>query len=693
MRLRLGILSLLLWLACAPAWAARTACNDNGGAGWPINDGSATTIDIDYGFADVGFITDLDVDVDISHTYTGDLSASITSPNGTTVSLFERPNTTAVTGAPYGCPGDDIDVLFDDESGNAPLENFACANSPAFSGTHRPHNNAPNNLSAIDDETPSGVWSFYFQDPIGQDTGRMNEACIVVSSAAATFDQWVSSNATCSDQIDTLTVLTGDTLYMCYTLTNDGDEAFTLNSGDWTDSLGQNLAGLEGSYAGGASTTLNFGPFTAGSSPFPIGATVGVAEVTVTGNSATFPSSRTLVTDETVRVAVSNTPPAAGNKQLYLYNNLSMSRSAPLFDQAELTFNEGVSRTWTLTPSLQSSFVLDPAATAIPVTVYLRETGNGTSRNLILTLEGSASGEIGTLSTAVVLNGTSTAYTFNVPISGVRSLVGGEAITLFLQNTTTGGGQRAVIVDPADAGTNLSLVNLPAETVINVDSVQAYAVDYATAPGAAPISTIFPGETVYIRSSVSDPFGSFDITSATIDVSDPTPTLLVNDAALTEVQDSGASTKIYEYTYNISPFAVQGIWRFETTANEGTEGVNHNNYLDLSIVAPPVLTVVKTTGAATANPGDSVAQFVMVTNSGAGPADSVHLSNTVNPFTTLDTGSFSCSAGCPGSGVTFAPPTFTMDGSGKVTLWEIDMGGSLDPSGGSFTIQYQVTVN
>ena len=300
-----------------------------------------------------------------------------------------------------------------------------------------------------------------------------------------------------------------------------------------------------------------------------------VSEVTVTGNTATFPSSRTLKTGETVRVAVSNTPPVAGNKQLYLYNNFSMSRTAPAADQAELTFNEGVSRTWTLAPALQSSFVLDPAATSIPVTVYLSETGNGTSRNLVFTLEGSASGEIGTLSTAVVLDGTSTAHTFNVPISGVRSFVGGETITLFMQNTTTGGGQRAVVLDSSDAGTNRSLVNLP-------------------------------GQTVYIRSSVSDPFGSFDITSATIDVTDPTPTLLVNDAAMTQVQDSGAGTKMYEYAYNISPFAVQGIWRFETTANEGTEGVNHNNYLDLSIAAPPVLTVLKTTGSPTTNPSDPV---------------------------------------------------------------------------------------
>lgn len=690
----------VLSVASVPAYAAQTSCNNNGGAGWPINDGDQTTISIDYNIADIGFITDLDVDVDISHTYTGDLTARIISPQGTAVTLFERPGTATgfnVNGGPFGCAGNDIDVLFDDESAGAPLENATCGNNPAYSGSHRPHNNAPNNLSAIDGENPGGAWSFFFMDPVNQDTGTMNEACIVVSSAGVTFDQWVSTNATCNDQLDLLTVQPGTNVYVCYTVTNRGDEAFTLNSGDWTDSLGRDLSGLEGSYAASATRTINLGPYSAGTAPFPLGSTSATSEVTVTGNSVTFPSSQTLVTDEAVTVNVSNSTPATGNKQLYLYTNQTLSRTIPAADQGNVTLaRDGGTATWSLTPALQSSFVIDSAATSIPVTLYLSRGNGGTRRDMDLTLSGSVSGVIGTLTNVQQTMGTTaTAYTYNIPITGTRSLQAGEQIQFTLTNVyALGGGARDLIIDPADAGgTNLSLITLPASTVINVDSVQAYGVSYASNPSAMPITSVVPGQTVYIRAQVSDPFGSFDISSATIDITDPTPTLQVNDGAMTQVQDSGTNTKIYEYAYNVTPFVVQGIWRFDVTANEGTEGVLHNNYIDISVVAPPVLTVVKSSGAATANPGDLVTQFIAVTNNGNGAAANVSLSNTISNFVTLNVGSFSCSAGCPASGITLGTPTFTTDGNGKIIQWDMDMNGSLSPGGQSFTVQYQVTVD
>ncbi|MDF1781865.1 MAG: proprotein convertase P-domain-containing protein [Alcanivoracaceae bacterium] len=688
---------ILLSAASVPAYAAQTSCNNNGGAGWPINDGDQTTISIDYNIADIGFITDLDVDVDISHTYTGDLTARIISPQGTAVTLFERPGTATgfnVNGGPFGCAGNDINVLFDDESAGAPLENAACGNNPAYSGSHRPHNNAPNNLSAIDGENPAGAWSFFFMDPVNQDTGTMNEACIVVSSVSVTFDQWVSTNATCSDQLDTLSVLTGSNLYVCYTLRNSGDESLVLNGGNWNDSLGNDLSGFVGTYAAGASQTLNFGPFAAGGAKFPIGSSSATSDVTMTGNSANFPAPNTLFTDESVQVSVGNTPPSSGNKQLYLYSNSTMSRTAPATNQAELTIAKGNNQTWTLTPALQAPLTLNTTGGQIPVTLYLRESGGGAARNFTLTLSGSTSGTIGSLATAITLTGTSTAYTVNVPISGATSLVSGETISLNLDNTTGGGGARNILLDPSGAATNFSLVTLPSNTVINVDSVRAYAVSYATNPAASPITTIQPGQTVYIRSQVSDPFGSFDISSATIDVTDPTPTLLQNDAAMTQVFDSTTNTKIYEYSYNVNPFAVQGAWRFEVTANEGTEGVRDSEYLDFSVVSPPSVTVVKSSNVVGgANPGTPVTYQIVVSNTGAGPATNIQLTDVLSRFVTLNQASFSCSTGCPASGVTLGTPSFTANPSGKVIQWDLLMGGSLSSGGGSFTLQYQATVD
>lgn len=689
-----GLFCLLLLQLSQPAQAVQTVCNDNGGAGWPITDGSSTTISIDYTFADAGLVKDIDVDVDISHTFTGDLTARITSPGGSTATLFERPGTTAAFDqdvGPFGCSGDDIDVLFDDESINGPIENATCGNSPAYSGSHQPHNAAPNNLTVFDNEDPTGTWDFFFMDPITQDEGTMNEACITISSAAVTFNQWISTNPTCSDTVDVISVAPGTDLYTCYTLSNPGDEEFTLSAGDWNNNLSHDLSALEGTYASGSSQTINFGPEATGSSPYFLGSTTGTASVTVRGNTVDFPASESIVTAESITVTVTNATPGAANKALYLYNNLDLSRIAPTVLQADIQLDEAVSSSWTLTPVLQSDLNIDASGGIIPVNLYLSETGPGTTRNITITIAGSSSGTIANTTQGLNLSGTSTLYTVNVPITGVTSLNSGEAITLTVTNDSTGPGNRRVFVTPSDGTSNHSLVSLPSSTIINIDSIGVFAVDYATDPSASPIPNALAGTTIYIRATVSDPFGSFDITSADITLTDPAPTVQVSSATTTEVFDSGTDTKIFEYTYNIPAFPVLGDWRFDVVANEGSEGITHSNFIDFLIYAPPSLSVIKSASPTSANPGETIVYSISVSNTGTGTAHNITLDDTLSPYTDIDTGSFSCSAGCPGSGVTLGTPNFTTDGSGDVISWDLIMNGALD-GGAAFTIQYQATI-
>ena len=87
-----GLLCLSLF-ASTMLHAAETVCNDNGGAGWPFPISSTTNINIPYVFADASIAYDVDISVDVSKPYVGDLTARITSPQGTTVWLFERPGT------------------------------------------------------------------------------------------------------------------------------------------------------------------------------------------------------------------------------------------------------------------------------------------------------------------------------------------------------------------------------------------------------------------------------------------------------------------------------------------------------------------------------------------------------------------------------------------------------------------------
>ena len=132
----------------------------------------------------------------------------------------------------------------------------------------------------------------------------------------------------------------------------------------------------------------------------------------------------------------------------------------------------------------------------------------------------------------------------------------------------------------------------------------------------------------------ADPFGSFDINTATVTLIDANTTIVVSNAAMTEVSDSGTNTKTYEYAYPVPVAAPLGIWNAVVTANEGTEGlVSDNEVASISIGGMPDIVFLKSlrviddgTGAPTANPkaipGATVLYTLSVTNQGNGSTDS-----------------------------------------------------------------------
>ncbi len=148
--------------------------------------------------------------------------------------------------------------------------------------------------------------------------------------------------------------------------------------------------------------------------------------------------------------------------------------------------------TWTLNPNLQSNLQIDNSSGFITVDLWLQESGNGSDRSFTLTLAGSVSGTIGsTARNNFTLTTAPTLYTFNIPITGAINLVAGEAITMSLTNRTNAN-NRYIHVTPSNGVSNHSYVDLPSNTVINVDSVQFYDAAY---PGGSPITVTAPGPT------------------------------------------------------------------------------------------------------------------------------------------------------------------------------------------------------
>ncbi len=112
-----------------------------------------------------GELTDINVRLDMTHTFLGDLRFTLTHMDtGTSVVIFDRPG---------GCSGNDMTAELDDEA----TDPLACTNgnTPAIDGFFVP----ANPLSAFDGEDLSGTWVINVSDNAGIDTGTLNEWCLI----------------------------------------------------------------------------------------------------------------------------------------------------------------------------------------------------------------------------------------------------------------------------------------------------------------------------------------------------------------------------------------------------------------------------------------------------------------------------------------------------------------------------------
>ena len=397
-------------------------------------------------------------------------------------------------------------------------------------------------------------------------------------------------------------------------------------------------------------------------------------------------------------VVTSTTPPASGTKPLYLYDDLSLSRRIIPGSQNEIQLDGGVNRTWTLTPSAFLPLTIDGSAGSIPVTLWIRSNNNRS--RVTLTLSSSA-GVIGSLTRRRINwnNYGATPVTFNIPIAAPGALVNISSIQLNVDNVSNRTDRWIYIHPYPFAGGARSRVDLESLTVINVDAVRFYDGPY---PGGAVITSSTPNGVVYIRAVVSDPFGSFDISSASLTLTTPTGAEVVSAAAMTEVAaDANGPLKTYEYAYPTAPATwpatgQYGTWTAQVTAQEGTEGlVSHTNIGTLQILSAPDILLVKSVVAHsdpvnnTTNPKAIPGAFMMyaITAGNHGDsgtdADSVVVTDPIPPNTAFYIGDLGLPAGpvafidnAPLSGLTFNPASdlaFSTDGGGSFPLNTTDL--------------------
>ena len=235
------------------------------------------------------------------------------------------------------------------------------------------------------------------------------------------------------------------------------------------------------------------------------------------------------------------------------------------------------------TPALALPFTL-PTGGAVSITNFITITngvGNFTGNpNITATLQTNGVNFL-TLTNPVY---TGAAGVTNLVWSGTLTtnytLPTGTIITYVITNNLAG---TAFHVN-YDSTNSPSQIVLPASTVIAFSGFGVYDAPY---PGGSLVSTPIAGTTLYVRAAVTDPFGSYDITSLGLAFTAPNTNnnfnVTLND---TSAVATNASTKTYEYVWNTGP--ATGGYTIAATANEGSEGVKANAtagittiYLDL----------------------------------------------------------------------------------------------------------------
>lgn len=142
-----------------------------------IPDNSATGVSSTITIPSGGSITDLQVGFEVTHTWIGDVSATLS--NGTTsVVIFDRPG---VPASQFGCSGDNADIILDDAATLIAETNCTTA-TPAYTpGEHYRPNNP---LAGFDGASLAGTWTLTVRDNASGDTGSLVGWCLIPSTEA-----------------------------------------------------------------------------------------------------------------------------------------------------------------------------------------------------------------------------------------------------------------------------------------------------------------------------------------------------------------------------------------------------------------------------------------------------------------------------------------------------------------------------
>ncbi len=218
--------------------------------------------------------------------------------------------------------------------------------------------------------------------------------------------------------------------------------------------------------------------------------------------------------------------------------------------------------TFTMTPTLCENLVL-PVGAAISAQTYFSVTSGSMPASPAITATLKYGSTTIAASSSTASNGTKLTFTFPA-LGSTVTVPSGQALALVINVAQSGVSFKINF----DSTTAPSFVSLQTSTVIHVDSVAAYDAAY---PAGSVTTTPNNGATLYVRTVIGDPFGSYDVTSVPLSIDGPgatddISTTLTNPANV--VNDTGCA-RTFQYQWNTG--ATEGNYTITATGKEGLE--------------------------------------------------------------------------------------------------------------------------
>ena len=588
---------MLVWLALTlasnPAAAQTTTSYSNTTTGTISETATTCTSPMVRNFtvAANAQVTDVNIGVQFTHTYRGDVRATLVSPAGTVVNLITNVGTSA----------DNLNVLFDDSAAasiSTHTTNDNTAAAPPYQGTFRPEGS----LASFNGQGSAGTWQLTICDSLNGDNGNFTRTDLTL----VTVPIAPSADLSLTKSVSNASPASGTSINYILSVTNASGSALTATGVTVQDVLPAGFAFTGASGFGSYSSTT--GVWAVGS--IPPGTT---RTLTITGT-----------VTATAGASVTNSAEVSASSA-FDFDSTPGNGAAGEDDYDSATFTVSGTRVAGTPPTL-----VCPVGTTVHDWDGVSWAAGTTSGNYALTA-------IGTMNVGIAISGGSFLN---------NATYGGQSPTR--QNVVTGGFSPAQfsIFEIADftsqAGAITSTITLPTAVpgaqfrVFDIDYAAGQFADRLTVTGSFNGASVMPTLTNGISNYVIGNSAYGDVTSAdnsangnvVVTFSAPVDTITITygSHSLAPADPGQQGAAIHDITF-CRPTTNLTIAKTSSVVSDPTNGTTDPKAI----------------------PGATMRYCILVTNNGSGTATGINVGDPLPATTTFIPGSLRSGTSCAGA--------------------------------------------